>query len=212
MRRRRTLAAIYAAGAAIALGTVADAQLKNDNTPDPASSVTPNQVSARTDPVVTEAARASDLEVSQPTRPSRTEAVTSSEVSNRADGRELAIAPVIGTDRCDGAEGVARAQCRNRLEARADQYNRPRSAPVTPEARLLLLTSPGGTVAREDTPGQLGSASGLNAPNGPTEQLAGALRERAEAQDSIPGNTPGVPAGSVTLPPNVPSVVVIPPK
>lgn len=194
------------------MAAAADAQVDNNDAGPPSKSVTLDQISTGADAQLAKGGRTTDVEVPQPAQLSRTAIVTSSEISDRADGRTLAIPPATGTDRCDEAGTANRSQlCRQRLETRANLYSRPRSALVTPEARLLLLTNPNGAIGREGN-GQLGSIAGLDAPNGPTEQLAGALRDRADAQSDSPATTP-VPTGAPgTLPPSVSPIVVIPPR
>lgn len=208
MNRRARGMMIFFPMAAIGLSAPASAQVESEKAQASEASVTLDQLS------ISDAARAGGpdrqtaVEVAQPARPSASAAVIASEVSRRSDGRSLTVAPAIGDDRCDGNEARLRTElCRRRIEARANQYNRPSAAPVTPEARLLLLTNPDGA----DTVGDIGRRqvpSGLDGPNGPAEQLAGALRDGMAKQD-FPMSTPVQPG---TLPPNTPPIVVIPPK
>jgi len=64
-------------------------------------------------------------------------------LSSRAESRAVGVGALGGHDRCDVEPGAARpAECANAIETRAGQYTKPGAAPVTPEARLLLLTDP----------------------------------------------------------------------
>jgi hypothetical protein len=136
-------------------------------------------------------------------------AVSTSEISERADGRSVFMTAVGGEDHCAAPARDKSELCRHRLETKAPQYARPNRTPVTPEARLLLLMNPNGNdVANDDTGRRLGNSTGLNASNGPAQQLAGALRDQAPAQDAAAN-----PSGySRKLPISVPQVVIVEPK
>ena len=183
----------------------AAAQVSGDRPTAAATSVTLEQVA----PANGARGAGADLDVQQPARPPRAAAVTSSEVSDRADGRALATAPIGGSDRCDATGRADRSDlCRQRIEARAGQYGRPRAVPVSPEARLMLLIDPKGPTLANGR--QAGAVSGLNDPGGPAEQLAGALRDRA-ARDAD-GAAQGRSTDAGAVPPGVPAVVVLPTK
>ena len=199
---KRRLPRMLALGALAGLTAPTGAQTDRDDGHTASPSVTLDQVS------IENAGHAADLDVAQPARLPLAAAVTSSEVSNRAEGLALAVAPVNGTDRCDADAGAATTSlCRQRLENRASQYARPRAASVTPEARLLLLLNPNGTLAANDARGR---QMGLDGTNGPAEQLAGALQDGTASRDSDVATQTPADANAAPAPP--PTIVVMPPK
>ena len=149
--------------------------------------------------------RSSDVDRPQPARPSRSASVTASAIPDGADGKSLSIAPATGRDRCDRTvSSTPPSFCGQRIEGKAGQFTAPGSATVAPETRVLLLTNPRtfGAGTRLD--------SAFDGPNGPSEQLAGALREGKAGQDLLVptpnGSAPGAP------PSNILPIIVTPPK
>lgn len=212
MLRRRSAAP--ALGAILLATTSAGAQVASDTPKASVPEVALDQLSTTRAGASADASRAGDLDIPQPPPLPRAATVTSSEVSSRADSRALAVAPVVGTDRCDAAAPRDRSDfCRHRLEARMDHPERPAAAPITAEGRLLLLVSPNGMGTPTDRASrQLGAASGLNAPNGPAEQLAGALQDRKPAQDAASTAASAKGTDQSALPSNVPTIAVLPAK
>lgn len=145
-----------------------------------------------------------DLNIQQPAPVSRAAAVTSGDVPVASGAGALATPPIAGSDMCDRTADDGRGElCRRRLEARAGEFRRPSAAPVTPEGRLLLLTG------RASGTAQLETITGLNDPNGPAEQLAGALQSQAAMDPSANGSRPTQDATG-PIPSGVPPVVILP--
>ena len=207
---RSILCVAISAGLAAAPAT---AQQVGGGGPAPDASVALDQLSATRGARAAEAGAGVEVDALEQNAPSMAAKVTSAEISTRADGRTLASSPVGGADRCDSvAKSLRRGVCRRPLESRAGDYTRPRAAPVTAEGRLLLLTNAGTNPTASDPSGGAMGASGFNAANGPAEQLAGALQDRAASQDNALTNPNSDPTGSGTLPPGVPTIVVVPPR
>ena len=171
----------------------------------PPSAVALDQLSVSDGAQSSDRDRSSDVDVPQSVAVSRSASVIPSEISDRPDVRTLTIPPAVGSDRCDTRESGATAEmCRRRIETRAGQYSRPSAAPVTPEARLLLLTNPRATGSNGQGGNQPSTA--LDGANGPGEQLAGALRNGLGDQD-VSASVPNSPAQPGILP-----IIVNPPK
>jgi hypothetical protein len=126
----------------------------------------------------------------------------------------ISTAPIVGFDRCDPTnKATSSDKCRSAVAAPSRGLNAPAMNTVSPEGRLLVLTySNHGSSTNYSAGGQLANTLGLNDPNGPADQLAGALRDQAlqdaaaaaagaAAQTIKPGSSPGaLPA--IILPPS----------
>ncbi len=141
-------------------------------------------------------------------------------LSNSAQGRALATAPVGGRDRCDAASAAASPLCRDRVEARAGEFSAPTATPVTAEGRLLLLTQPQGNAQAMTATGASrrlgGTAADVERAAGSVAgELAAAISQTqggASAQVTPAGGSPASPPTAGLLPAGVPSVVVTTPR
>ena len=208
MNRRASNAWTLLPALAIGLAVSFSGKTHGENAQVSSSSTSLDQVSAENVGQSKGQVRSSDVDVPQPYRPSQPAAVMPSEISDRSDSRSLSMTQATGSDRCDGSVANARvnsALCGRPIEGRANQFSRPSSVGVSPEAKLLLLTNP-------RTTGVNGSpASAFDGPNGRAEQLAGALRDGVANQDLLvpKQNTPVSPG----MPPSgVLPIIVNPPK
>ena len=140
----------------------------------------------------------------------RRTAEASPPLSTRAEGRAVRAAPVGGHDRCDAPGQADTRLCRDRLEARADEFHKPAAAPVTAEGRLLVLTDPQpGPMTMNEAARRLGGAPGLDSlAGGAASELAGAISStRGDTSQTGPTNTG---ATATALPAGVPAVVLAP--
>ena len=140
----------------------------------------------------------------------RRTAEASPALSTRAEGRAVHAAPVGGHDRCDAPGEAETRLCRDRLEARAGEYQKPGAAPVTAEGRLLVLTDPQpGSLTMNEAARRLGGAPGLDSlAGGAASELAGAISStRGDTSQAGPANTG---AAATALPAGVPAVVLTP--
>lgn len=207
------MGALVASVAAFSLAASVSASAQPDGSQtSSSSSTTLDQIMVSASPVSVSPKSASDLEVPQLPGPSRAASATSSEVANRGESRQLATEPVGGADACD-QRTTRRKLCEQKLEARAEQYSRPGSALVTPEGRLLLLVSPGTGVGGlfADTRKLTSPPSGLNDPNGPAAQIAGALQEQATIE-SVAANPVAVTNGATATPGTATTILAPPTK
>lgn len=177
----------------------------------PASSVMFDQLPTISRPRAAESSAMPDFDIVQPSEVLPAAKVTSVEISTRAESRAVDTPPLAGRDGCDPVGGRASLEiCRHKIETRVSDYARPRNAPVTPEGRLLMLINSGNGSASGDLSGRSLVAVGLNAPGGPAEQLAGALRDGTVSQDGAATNAGAVGGNSYPLFIGVPTIVVLP--
>ncbi len=202
----RALILLFAGAAACA-----HAQVSSENQRDGAASVTLDQLPSVSRQGSTEPGTIADLDAARRDAVSASDKVTSIDLAAAADGREVVMPSLKGSDRCDPKSRTARTPlCRRRIETRASDYSRPRASPVTPEARLLLLMTPGNSASSDPTGGKTFSASGLNSPNGPAEQIAGALRDGTIGQGQVDTGKQPDRADQNALPNGVPPIVILP--
>jgi len=178
--------------------------------PAPTESVASEQIAPATSQGAS-AAVAARLDMPQVAHPERDTLLNGSEISTPADSRALSTEALTGADTCDSQARSHTELCGKRLESRAGEFARPRPAQVSAEGRLLLLINPAVTPSNGASAGHsaVETPSSLNSPNGPAQQLAGALQGYTGGEDPMPGD-PGRTASAKGIPTDVPAIVVLP--
>ncbi|MEG3126199.1 hypothetical protein [Sphingomonas sp. GB1N7] len=158
------------------------------------------------------AGRVSNLVIPQPDGAGARPLPETEDMPKRPDKQAVTIEPVVGRDRCDPAEAAAKtAKCRNLAERRLNPGAAVNTGtPVTAEGRLLLLVNPNRPTMRDAVTGRpLSSSLGLGDPNGPANQLAGALRDQGDPKNEAAPS--GLPDKS-TQSPDGGTTILLPPK
>ncbi|KQS02306.1 hypothetical protein ASG11_16220 [Sphingomonas sp. Leaf357] len=153
------------------------------------------------------AGRISNLVIPQPDSAGARPLSETDDLPKRPDKQAVTIEPVVGRDRCDPAEAAAKsARCQKLAERRlAPGADASTGTSVTAEGRLLLLVNPNRPTMRDAVTGRpLSNTLGLGDPNGPADQLAGALRDQRDpksdpAPSSVPDKSTQLPDGGTTI-------------
>jgi hypothetical protein len=130
----------------------------------------------------------------------RRSASAPAEVSDRRDGRSVAVVTVRGHDRCDPVKGEAtQEECAGILDYRAEQFARP-PAPETSAEQTLIDSPPSTNLAADATAARrLGTAEGAD----PNVAAAAAAVEgspagaQAAALAAVDRSAPAIPLGAV---------------
>lgn len=208
-----SLILLASASAALAQGGPASVTVPQLSAPDrPGAAAAPAQADAPAS-ALDRSGRENLVSAGAPIGEGRRTAEAAPDLSTRAQGRAVGVAAVGGVDRCEPNTPAADTElCRRRLEARAGEFNKAGAAPVTPEARLLILSDPQNQPQTFDAATRrLGGSPQADALAGSAAQtLAGAIDP---ARGASSGMTAAAAGGAATaLPAGVPSTVVIGPR